>query len=177
LRDISKENNGKMQKNVIIENNVQIGKGTTVKNGAYIIGPMIIGEDCEIGPHCLIRPSTYVGDGCKVGGASEVKNSIIMNGSHVPHHNYVGDSVIGERCNLGSGTKIANLRLDEKEIKVAYKGQEIDTGLRKLGAIIGDDVKTGINASIDVGTIIGENAFIGPGAMVKGVVAPNSRIL
>ncbi len=176
LRNIGKENNGKMQKNVIIENNVKIGKGTTVKNGAYIVGPVMIGENCEIGPHCLIRPSTYIGDGCKVGGASEVKNSIVMNGSKVPHHNYVGDSVIGERCNLGSGTKIANLRLDEERIKISYKGQEIDTGLRKLGAIIGDNVKTGINASIDVGTIIGEDTFIGPGAIVKGVIAPNSRI-
>jgi bifunctional UDP-N-acetylglucosamine pyrophosphorylase/glucosamine-1-phosphate N-acetyltransferase len=177
LKNIDSETNGTMQKTVVIENNVRIGEGTTVKNGAYIIGPTIIGKNCDIGPNCLIRASTYIGDDCKVGSASEVKNSIVMDGSNVPHHNYVGDSVIGERCNLGSGTKIANLRLDEKNIKVAYRGQELDTGLRKLGAILGDDVKTGINASIDVGTIIGENAFIGPGAMVKGVIAPNSRIL
>lgn len=177
LRSVSGENSGKAQKNVIIENNVQIGEGTSIKIGSYIIGPTIIGKNCDIGPNCLIRPSTYIGDGCKVGSASEVKNSIVMNGSNVPHHNYVGDSVIGERCNLGSGTKIANLRLDERNIKIAFKGQEIDTGLRKLGAILGDDVKTGINSSIDVGTIIGENTFIGPGAVVKGVIAPNSRVL
>jgi bifunctional UDP-N-acetylglucosamine pyrophosphorylase/glucosamine-1-phosphate N-acetyltransferase len=177
LKNIHSETNGKVQKNVVIESGVQIGEGTTVKNGAYVIGPTIIGKNCEIGPNCLIRSSTYIGDGCKVGSASEVKNSIIMDGSNVPHHNYVGDSVIGERCNLGSGTKIANLRLDEKNIKVSFKGQELDTGLRKLGAILGDDVKTGINASIDVGTIIGENVFIGPGAVVKGVIAPNTRIL
>ncbi|MCK5292487.1 MAG: NTP transferase domain-containing protein [Thermoplasmata archaeon] len=177
LRSVHEEHNGTVQKNVVIENGVQIGEGTNVKSGAYIIGPAIIGKNCDIGPNCLIRASTYIGDGCKIGSASEVKNSIIMDGANVPHHNYVGDSVIGERCNLGSGTKIANLRLDEKNIKIAYKGQHMDTGLRKLGAILGDDVKTGINASIDVGTIIGENAFIGPGAVVKGVIAPNSRIL
>ena len=177
LRNIQGENSGEVQNNVVMESNVQVGEGTKIKNGAYIIGPVIIGKDCEIGPNCLIRPSTFIGDGCKVGSASEVKNSIIMNDSNIPHHNYVGDSVIGERCNLGSGTKIANLRLDEKNIKVAFRGQEVDTGLRKLGAILGDDVKTGINASIDVGTIIGENTFIGPGAVVKGVVAPNSKIL
>lgn len=177
LRSVRGEHNGTVQKNVVIENGVHIGEGTNVKSGAYIIGPTIIGKNCDIGPNCLIRASTYIGDGCKIGSASEVKNSIIMNGTNVPHHNYVGDSVIGERCNLGSGTKIANLRLDEKNIKIAYKGQHMDTGLRKLGAILGDDVKTGINASIDVGTIIGENAFIGPGAVVKGVIAPNSIIL
>ncbi len=177
LRNVTDENKGEVQQNVVIENNVQIGEGSVIKSGAYIIGPTIIGKDCTIGPNCLIRPSTYIGDGCKVGAASEVKNSIVMDGSHVPHHNYVGDSVIGERCNLGSGTKIANLRLDEKNVRVAYRGQVVDTGLRKLGAILGDDVKTGINASIDVGTIIGENALIGPGAVVKGVIAPNSKIL
>ncbi len=177
LRNMKGDNNGDVQKSVVIENAVRIGEGSVVKNGAYIIGPTIIGKNCDIGPNCLIRPSTYIGDGCKVGAASEIKNSIIMDKSNVPHHNYVGDSVIGERCNLGSGTKIANLRLDEKNIKIAFRGQEIDTGLRKLGAILGDDVKTGINASIDVGSIIGENAFIGPGAVVKGVIAPNSKIL
>lgn len=176
LREISSDNRGEVQKNVIIENNVQIGEGTKVKNGCYIVGPTIVGKNCEIGPNSLIRPSTYIGDGCRVGSASEVKNSIVMNRSNVPHHNYVGDSVIGEGCNLGSGTKIANLRLDEKEIRITFRGQEIDTGLRKLGAIIGDRVKTGINSSIDVGTIIGENTFIGPGAVVRGVIAPNTRI-
>lgn len=177
LRNVQGESNGEVQNNIVIENNVQVGEGSVIRNGAYIIGPAIIGKNCDIGPNCLIRPSTFIGDGCKVGAASEIKNSIVMDGSNIPHHNYVGDSVIGERCNLGSGTKIANLRLDEKNIQVAFRGQEVDTGLRKLGAILGDDVKTGINASIDVGTIIGENAFIGPGAVVKGVIAPNSKIL
>jgi NDP-sugar pyrophosphorylase family protein len=103
----------------------------------------------------------------------EVKNSVIMNGTAVPHLNYVGDSVIGEGCNFGAGTKIANLRLDDKNIGVGG----IDTKRRKMGAVIGDNVKTGINASINVGTSIGNNTFIGPGAVVSGVVKPNSRIL
>ena len=96
-----------------------------------------------------------------------------MRGSKVPHHYYVGDSIIGESCNFGSGTKIANLRLDKKDIKVAG----IDTKRRKLGAIIGDEVETGINVSINVGTIIGNNTHIGPGAVASGVILPNSRIL
>ena len=90
--------------------------------------------------------------------------------------NYVGDSVIGERCNLGAGTRVANLRLDEENVKVSHRGRVHDTGLRKLGVIMGDDVKVGIGASLDVGTIIGEETFIGPGAIVHGTVAARSRI-
>jgi bifunctional UDP-N-acetylglucosamine pyrophosphorylase/glucosamine-1-phosphate N-acetyltransferase len=141
------------------------------------VGPVIIGEGCDIGPNCYIRPSTYIGDGGKVGNGCEVKNSIVMAGSHVPHINYIGDSVIGQRCNLGAGTKVANLRLDGGNIKVVMKGGRVDTGLRKLGVIMGDDVKTGINASIDVGTMVGEESFVGPGAYVSGYIAPRSRVL
>ena len=111
-----------------------------------------------------------------MGNAVEVKNSMIMDSSNVPHNNYVGDSIMGERCNLGAGTKVANLRLDEKNIRVALKGKLVDTGLRKLGVIMGDDVKTGINCSIEPGTIVGENSFIGPNAVARGSIAPHSRI-
>jgi NDP-sugar pyrophosphorylase family protein len=102
-----------------------------------------------------------------------VKNCIVMKNSKLPHHNYAGDSVIGEACNFGAGTKIANLRLDKKAVFV----QGVDTGRRKLGAIIGDMVGTGINASINVGSMIGDHAFIGPGAVASGVISPESRIL
>ena len=163
---------GEIEDNVVIKGPINIGKNTVVKSGSYIVGPVIIGENCEIGPNCFIRPSMAIGNDCHIGAAVEVKNSIIMNGSKIPHHNYVGDSVIGESCNLGAGTKIANLRFDKKNIKM----NGIDTGRRKLGAIIGDHVETGINASINVGTIIGDNTFIGPGAVVNGVIKPDSKI-
>jgi bifunctional UDP-N-acetylglucosamine pyrophosphorylase/glucosamine-1-phosphate N-acetyltransferase len=176
MKGVRSKKEGEIDKNVTLEEKVRIGKGTRVRSGTTIRGPVVIGEDCKIGPNCLIRGSTYIGNGCKVGAASEVKNSIIMNDSHIPHHNYVGDSILGERCNLGSGTKIANLRLDENNIRVFIKGRRIDTGLRKLGAIIGDDVKTGINASIDSGTIIGEGAFVGPGAYAEGFISAYGRI-
>jgi bifunctional UDP-N-acetylglucosamine pyrophosphorylase/glucosamine-1-phosphate N-acetyltransferase len=96
-----------------------------------------------------------------------------MKGTKIPHFNYVGDSVIGESCNFGAGTKIANLRLDKKSIKI----NDTDTGRKKLGAIIGDRVETGINTSINVGTRIGNNAHIGPGAIVTGTIAPDTKIL
>ncbi|HEX9976680.1 MAG TPA: bifunctional sugar-1-phosphate nucleotidylyltransferase/acetyltransferase [Dehalococcoidales bacterium] len=172
LPGIKAENLGEIEDNVVIKGVVSTGRGTVVRAGSYIIGPVTIGQNCDIGPNCYIRPSTAIGDNCHIGGACEVKNSIIMKGAKVPHHNYVGDSVIGEECNLGAGTKIANLRLDEKEIRVAGN----DTRRRKLGAIIGDGVKTGINVSIDVGTMIGNNTYLGPGAIVSGIISPNSRI-
>jgi bifunctional UDP-N-acetylglucosamine pyrophosphorylase/glucosamine-1-phosphate N-acetyltransferase len=166
------EKQGEIEENVVIKEPVSIGKGTVVKSGSYIIGPVVIGEDCDIGPNCYIRPSTAIGSRCHIGAAVEVKNSIIMNDTKIPHHNYVGDSVIGERCNLGAGTKVANLRLDDKEVIVSGKA----TGRRKLGVIMGDDVSTGINACINIGTVVGNNVKIGPGALAHGVISPNSKI-
>ena len=172
LWKLEPQNLGMVEEGVIIKNAVCLGKGSVVRSGSYIIGPVIIGENCDIGPNCYIRPSTSIGDGCHIGAACEVKNSIVMNNSAIPHHNYVGDSVIGEGCNLGAGTKIANLRLDEQDITVAGR----NTRRRKLGAIMGDEVKTGINACINIGTMIGNNTHIGPGAVVSGVILPNSII-
>ena len=172
LAGLEPQNLGEVEENVVLKGAVSIGKDTVIRSGAYIVGPAIIGEGCEIGPNCYIRPATAIGDGCHIGAAVEVKNSIIMKGSKLPHHNYVGDSVIGEQCNLGAGTKIANLRLDKGNIRVA----DVDTGRRKLGAIIGDCVETGINASINVGSMIGNNTFVGPGTLVNGVVLPDSKV-
>ena len=172
LGAIKAQNLGEVEENVVVKGGVAIGKGTVIRSGAYIVGPVIIGQDCNIGPNCYVRPYTAIGDGCHIGNAVEVKNCIIMRGTKLPHHNYVGDSVIGEECNFGAGTKVANLRLDKQEIRVA----DIDTGRRKLGAIIGDRVETGINASINVGSIIGSGTFIGPGALVSGVILPGSRV-
>ena len=166
------QNLGEIEENVVMKGSVSVGKDTIVRSGSYIIGPVIIGHNCDVGPNCYIRPSTSIGDNCHIGNAVEVKNSIIMKGSKVPHHNYVGDSIIGEGCNLGAGTKIANLRLDKKDIQIAG----INTKRHKLGAIIGDRVETGINAAINVGCIIGNDTHIGPGAIASGIIAPNSRI-
>lgn len=176
MQNIQEKNEGDIGKYVEIEGPVSIGAETVVKNGSNIQGPVIIGENCKIGPNCLIRPSTVIGNGCKVGNAVEVKNSIIMDGSKAPHNNYVGDSIIGQNCNLGAGTKVANLRLDGRNISVILRGKLQDTGLRKLGVIMGDEVKTGINSSIDPGTIMGENSYLGPNALACGSIAPGSRI-
>lgn len=172
-KKLAPHNTGQIEEHAVIKGPVSIGKGTIVRSGSYIVGPVIIGMNCEIGPNCYIRPYTSIGDGCHIGAAVEVKNSIIMPNSHLPHHNYVGDSIIGKGCNLGAGTKIANLRLDKGNIKIGG----IQTGRRKLGAIIGDGVQTGINASINPGSIIGDNTFIGPNSLATGIIAPGSRIV
>ena len=176
MRGLKGRIEGEVDKAATLAGEVVVEAGARVLGGAHVKGPTIIGRDSEVGPNCYVRPATTIGRGCKVGNGCEVKNSILMDGTHVPHQNYVGDSVLGERCNLGAGTKLANLRLDEETVKVPWRGQLLDTGLRKLGVIMGDDVKTGINASIDVGTIVGEETFIGPGAVARGTIAPRSRI-
>ena len=173
LAGIESQNLGEIEENVVIKGAVSIGENTVVRSGSYIAGPVIIGQNCEIGPNCYIRPFTAIADSCHIGNAVEVKNCIIMEGSKFPHHNYVGDSIIGEGCNFGAGTKVANLRLDKKDIWIA----DVNTRRRKLGAIVGDKVETGINVSINVGCLIGNNTHIGPGAVASGVILPNSRIL
>ena len=176
LKKMECEVKGEVEESVVIKGKVCIGEGTRIMSGTYIEGPVLIGKNCKIGPNAYIRPYTVIGDNCHIGNSCEVKASIIMNGSKVPHFNYVGDSIIGENCNLGAGTKVANLRLDEKNIKVVVKDEIVDTERRKLGVIMGDNVHTGINVSIDVGTMIGSYAAIAPGARVKGVVAMRSRV-
>lgn len=177
LKKINKKIEGIVENNTNIKGKVIVGKNTTIMSGAYIEGPVIIGENCKIGPNCYIRPFTSIGSGCHIGNACEVKNSIIMSNSNVPHQNYVGDSIIGENCNLGAGSKVANLRLDKKDISVVLRGKKMNTGRRKLGVIIGDNVQTGINSMMNVGTMIGNGAFIGPGSVVTGEIKPKSKIL
>jgi bifunctional UDP-N-acetylglucosamine pyrophosphorylase/glucosamine-1-phosphate N-acetyltransferase len=172
MQDLKPQNSGEIEANAVIKGPVSVGEGTVVRAGSYIVGPVIIGAGCDIGPNCFIRASTAIGDNCHIGAAVEVKNSIIMSGTKVPHLNYVGDSILGERCNLGAGTKVANLRLDKKNISV----NGVDTGRRKLGVVMGDGVEVGINACINVGTVIGNDAFIGPGALAHGNISPGSKV-
>lgn len=139
---------------------IQIGENTIIRNGAYIIGPTVIGNECDIGPNCYIRPYTSIGDNVRIGNAVEIKNSIIMNGTNIGHHSYAGDSIIGERCNFGSGTKVANLRLDEGTIKIKIKRQLINTGRKKLGVIMGDHVHTAINSTLNPGAMLKPNSMV-----------------
>jgi len=177
LKKIDKKIESPLGKNVTTIGNVSIGKNSRILSGSYIEGPVIIGDDCKIGPNCYIRPYTSIGKNCHIGNACEVKNSIIMDHTNVPHQNYVGDSIMGQNCNLGAGSKVANLRLDKKNIKVVLNGKKIDTKRRKFGIIMGDNVQTGINSMINVGAMIGNNVFVGPGTIAIGEIKPHSKIL
>ncbi len=167
LSGLQPELRGEIEPLATLKGSVSVGEGTVIRNGAYIVGPVIIGKNCDIGPNCYIRPSTSIGDDVRIGNAVEVKNSIIMNGTHIGHLSYVGDSIIGERCNFGAGTKVANLRHDGRTIRVYLKGKLTDSGKRKLGTIMGDDVHTGINSMINVGAVVKSEATIAPGELVK----------
>jgi len=144
----------------IIKGNVSIDTGTLIRSGSYIEGNIIIGNNCDIGPNCYIRTGTSIGDNVHIGNAVEVKNSIIMNRTHIGHLSYIGDSIIGENCNFGAGTIVANLRHDKKTIHIKINDTIVDSGRRKLGVIMGDNVYTSVNTSINPGTLIENNTQI-----------------
>ena len=150
---------------------IYIGPGTHVEATAYIAGPAYIGANCEVRPGAYVRGDLITGDGCVLGHASEFKNVVMLPRAHAPHFNYVGDSVLGRRCNLGAGTKLSNLGVNSEQDKnltgrrPAIKnplptGASVDTGLAKMGAIVGDGAQTGCNAVLNPGCLLGKNAMV-----------------
>ena len=157
---------GEIEENVTVHGALHLGKNSIIRSGCYIQGPVFIGDNCDVGPNTYLRPFTCLCNNVDVGNAVEIKNSIIMDNTNVNHLSYVGDSVIGVNCNLGAGTNLANLRFDDQHVPVTVKGKRIDSGLRKLGAIFGDGVKTGINTSVNPGIKIGNGSFINAGCVL-----------
>ena len=172
MSTLPSELKGTVEEGVSLRGVVIVGEGSVVKSGTCIEGPCIIGKNCRIGPHAFIRGATSIGDDCHIGHCTELKNSIVMKGTKIPHFNYIGDSIIGTGCNFGAGTKIANLRHDHTNVRVCGK----DTRRKKFGAIIGDGVQFGINCSINVGTMIGSNAQFAPSTYIAGCIGENAVI-
>ena len=156
---------------------VTVAETARIRSGAYIEGPALIDEESDIGPNCYIRPYTSIGKKVRIGNACEIKNSIIMDNVHIGHLSYVGDSIIGERCNLGAGTITANYRLDGGTIKMTVKDRVVDSGRTKLGAVLGDNVKAGINALFMPGVKVGCNSWVGPNVVVQRDVAAGTVVL
>ena len=172
------EINGKVESGAFLADEmIFIGEGTIVENGAYIKGPTIIGKNCQIRQGAYIRGGVITGDNCVIGHATEVKNSIFLNGAKAAHFAYVGDSILGNGVNLGAGTKLANLKIDVSKVKVIDNfGNKHDSGLKKLGAILGDNVEIGCNAVTSPGTFIGKNSRIYANTLVKGFIPENSIV-
>ncbi len=156
---------------------ITIAESARIRSGAYIEGPAFIDEESDIGPNCYIRPYTSIGKRVRIGNACEIKNSMVMDGTHVGHLAYVGDSIICEKCNLGAGTITANYRLDAGTIKMMIKDRLVDSERTKLGAILGDNVKAGINALFMPGVKVGENSWVGPNLIVERDLPPNTVTL
>jgi len=156
-----------------IGDQVFIGKGTVVEDGAMIKGPVIIGQNCQIRHNAYVRENVIVGDNCVVGNSCELKNTILFNHAAVPHFNYVGDSILGYRAHLGAGVKISNLKLSNGPVVVEFEGKRIDTGLRKFGALLGDNTDIGCNAVLNPGSIIGRGSAIYPNVNWRGILPPD----
>jgi len=177
LSSLSYRVEGTIEKGTVLNGTVWIGASSVVKSGCHIEGPVYIGAGCKIGPNARVRPYTSIQDRVAVGTSCEIKNSLIMNGTKVPHLSYVGDSIIGENCNLGAGTITANIRFDEATLKMRVKGRLHDTQRVKLGVIMGDRVQTGINVSILPGVRIGSGSWLGPGTTISRDVPSDLMLL
>lgn len=157
-----------------IGENIWIAKSATVAPTAYLNGPTIIGKDAEIRHCAFIRGNAIVGEGCVVGNSTELKNVILFNKVQVPHYNYVGDSILGYRSHMGAGSITSNVKSDKKLVVVKDGTEKIETGLKKFGAMLGDNVEVGCGSVLNPGTVIGKNSNIYPLSSVRGVVAENS---
>lgn len=160
---------GEVQKGaVLLGEDIFIDGGTVVESGSMIKGPTIIDKNCQIRHGAYIRGRVLIGNGSVIGNSTEIKNSILLRGVKAAHLNYIGDSVVGNKVNLGGGVKLANFRLDGRKVKINFQGRKIATGLTKLGSILGDGVSVGCNTVCNPGTILGRNSKVYPLISVKG---------
>jgi len=167
LRNLMRDERlGVIEQGAFVSGKLYLGKGSVIRAGTRVDGPVYVGENCLIGPNAFLREGAIIENGCHIGN-SEIKNSVVMNNADVPHFSYVGDSVICEDVNVGGGTMIANLRFDERNIRVSINGKIIDSGRRKLGCAIGRGTKIGANCVINCGVLVGSNCRVYPGVVVK----------
>lgn len=157
-----------------IGENVWIHKTAKVFESAYIAGPTIICKDAEIRHCAFIRGKAIVGEGAVVGNSTELKNVILFNKVQVPHYNYVGDSILGYKAHMGAGSITSNVKSDKKLVVIKNGEEKIETGLKKVGAMVGDNVEVGCGSILNPGSIVGKYSNIYPLSSVRGVVPENS---
>lgn len=153
---------------------VWVAKSAKVFPSAYINGPAIIDEDAEIRHCAFIRGSVIVGKGAVVGNSTELKNVVLFNKVQVPHYNYVGDSILGYKAHMGAGSITSNVKSDKTLVTVKFQEECLETGLKKFGAMLGDDVEVGCNSVLNPGTVVGKGTSIYPTSSVRGYVPENS---
>ena len=179
ISDFIKEIGPKLDKDKYdeVKENVWVAKSAKVFDRAYLNGPLIIDEEAEVRHCAFIRGSAIVGNGSVIGNSTELKNVIIFNNVQVPHYNYVGDSILGYKSHMGAGSITSNVKSDKTLVVVKdiyATGEEIETGRKKFGAMLGDNVEVGCNSVLNPGTVIGKNTNIYPLSRVRGVVPSNS---
>jgi len=161
----------------ILGDRIVISAGARVHAGAVIEGPVFLGRDVQVLPGAYLRGGVWLGEGARVGANTEVKRAVFLPGARAPHLNYVGDSILGAGVNLGAGTILANFRHDGADIEIPVAGGRLATGRRKLGAVLGDNVKTGCNAVLYPGVVVGRETRIYPGVQLRSGVYPAGRIV
>lgn len=154
--------------------NIWVAKSAVVAPTAFLNGPLIIDEEAEIRHCAFVRGSAIVGKGSVVGNSTELKNVVIFNSVQVPHYNYVGDSILGYKSHMGAGSITSNVKSDKTLVVVKDKNEEIKTGLKKFGAMLGDYVEVGCNSVLNPGTVIGSHTNVYPLSSVRGIVPANS---
>lgn len=153
-----------------VSENVWIHKTAKIYPNNYIAGPCIIGAETEVRPGAFIRGNALVGSKCVVGNSTELKNVILFNNVQVPHYNYVGDSILGYKSHMGAGSITSNVKSDKKLVVVHNEGENIETGLKKFGAMLGDNVEVGCNSVLNPGTVICKSSNVYPTSCVRGVI-------
>jgi NDP-sugar pyrophosphorylase family protein len=154
-----------------LEGKVWLHPSVKLPAHATLIGPAWIGARTEIRPGAFVRGNVIVGEGAVLGNSSEFKHCLLLDGAQVPHFSYVGDSILGNRAHLGAGVICSNLRLDQQPVVIRTEDRAYETGLRKFGAILGDDAEVGCNAVLNPGTIMGKRALVSPAIAVSGFIA------
>lgn len=152
-----------------ISDGIFVGEGVSISELATLLPPLVILDSVEIRPGAYLRGKAFIGEGAVIGNSSEIKSSVIMSGAQLPHYNYVGNSIIGHKAHLGAGAVCSNLRSDKMNVTV-HGDRDYETGLRKLGAAVGDLVEVGCGAVLSPGSVIGRESIIYPQALVRGVI-------
>lgn len=153
---------------------IWVAKSAKVAPTAFLNGPLIIDEEAEIRHCAFVRGSAIIGRGCVIGNSTELKNAVIFNSVQVPHYNYVGDSVLGYKSHMGAGSITSNIKSDRTVVVIKDQTKQLETGLKKIGAMLGDYVEVGCNSVLNPGTVIGRGSNIYPLSSVRGLIPANS---